>query len=60
MAGTQVSAFAIPLVAVLSLNAGAWEMGLLGAAGSLAILLFGRSAGDVADRYGRSRRSWSR
>lgn len=53
MAGSQVSMFAIPLVAVLVLDAGAWEMGLLGAAGSLAILLFGLSAGVYADRYER-------
>ncbi|MFG3284431.1 MFS transporter [Streptomyces sp. NPDC048111] len=55
MAGSQISMFAIPLVAVLSLDADAWEMGLLGAAGSLAILLFGLSVGVLADRYERRR-----
>lgn len=55
MAGSQVSVFAIPLVAVLTLHVGAWQMGLLGAAGSLAIVFFGLSAGVWADRYERRR-----
>lgn len=53
--GGQVTLFALPLVAVLVLDADAWEMGLLGAAGSLAVLLFGLSIGVWVDR--RDRRS---
>ncbi|GAA1287779.1 MFS transporter [Saccharothrix xinjiangensis] len=51
--GSQVTLFALPLVAVLTLDAGAWEMGLLAAAGSLAVLFFGLSAGVWADQYER-------
>ncbi|NLU71715.1 MFS transporter [Streptomyces sp. HNM0575] len=47
--GSQVTLFALPLVAVLVLDANAWEMGLLGAAGSLAVLLFGPSIGAWVD-----------
>ncbi|MGC4804654.1 MFS transporter [Micromonospora sp. DT233] len=53
LAGAQVTAFALPLVAVLTLDASAWEMGLLSAAGSAAVLVFGLSAGAWADRYER-------
>ncbi|MCH6161604.1 MFS transporter [Streptomyces marispadix] len=53
LVGSQVTLFALPLVAVLVLDASAWEMGLLGAAGSLAVLLFGPSIGAWVDRMDR-------
>ncbi|MFJ9444301.1 MFS transporter [Kitasatospora sp. NPDC101235] len=53
LAGAQVTAFALPLVAVITLDASAWEMGLLSAVGSAAALLFGLSAGAWSDRYER-------
>ncbi|WP_433790759.1 MFS transporter [Actinoplanes sp. CA-252034] len=54
-AGAQLSVFALPLVAALSLQAGAWEMSLLVAAGSAADLVLGLSTGVWADRYERTR-----
>lgn len=53
--GSQITYFATPLIAVLVLDAGSWEMGLLGAAGSAATLLFGLSAGVWADSFERRR-----
>jgi predicted MFS family arabinose efflux permease len=53
MVGSEVTMFALPLVAVFTLDASVWEMGLLSAAGSLAVLLFGLSAGVWADQYER-------
>ncbi|MFF8378533.1 MFS transporter [Streptomyces sp. NPDC015661] len=53
LAGAQVTAFALPLVAVITLDASAWEMGLLSAVGSAAALIFGLSAGALSDRYER-------
>ncbi|MEU7280123.1 MFS transporter [Streptomyces sp. NPDC045431] len=53
LAGSQITLFALPLVAVLTLDAGAWEMGLLTTAGSLSILLFGLSIGVWVDRFER-------
>jgi len=53
--GAQVTLFALPLVAVLSLHATAFDMGLLTAAGSLAVVLFAPSLGVLADRYERRR-----
>ncbi|MCA1217118.1 MFS transporter [Streptomyces sp. 8L] len=50
LVGAQVTYFAMPLVAVLSLHANAFDMGLLNAAGSLAVLLLGPSIGVWADR----------
>jgi predicted MFS family arabinose efflux permease len=55
LAGSQVTLFALPLVAVLLLHATPWQMGVLAAAGSSATLCFGLSAGVVADRYERIR-----
>lgn len=55
LAGTQITTFAIPLIAVLTLHANAWQMSLLGAAGSAATLLFGLFVGVWADRYERKR-----
>lgn len=53
LAGSQITLFALPLVAVLTLDADAWDMGLLGAAGSLAVLLLGPSIGVWVDRTDR-------
>lgn len=55
LVGAQVTLFALPLVAVLSLHATAFDMGLLTAAGSLAVALFAPSLGVLADRYERRR-----
>ncbi|MBA2808637.1 MFS transporter [Streptomyces sp. KM273126] len=55
LAGSQITYFATPLIAVLVLDAGSWEMGLLAAAGSAATLLFGLSAGVWADSFERRR-----
>ncbi|HWK81581.1 MAG TPA: MFS transporter [Thermomicrobiales bacterium] len=48
--GAQLSVVAIPLLAVGSLHASAFEMGLLGATGTLPYLLFGLVAGAWVDR----------
>ena len=53
LAGAQITHFAIPLMAVLLLDADSWDMGLLAAAGSAATLVFGLSAGVLADSYER-------
>src|SRR5215467_11543866 len=53
-AGSQVSEFAIPLVAVLSLRAGAGQMGVLGAAELLPPLVLSLVAGVVVDRFRRA------
>jgi MFS family permease len=53
LVGAQVTFFALPLVAVLSLRANAFDMGLLNACGSLAILVLGPSIGVWADRWKR-------
>jgi len=55
LVGTQVTTFALPLIAVLTLHANAWQMSLLGAASSDATLLFGLSVGAWADHYERKR-----
>ncbi|MGW4499114.1 MFS transporter [Micromonospora sp. NPDC004336] len=53
VAGSQITYFAIPIIAVLSLGADSVQMGILGAAGSAATLVFGLYAGVWADRYER-------
>src|SRR5881392_1149754 len=53
--GDQISLLAIPLLAVLTLDAGPGEMGLLTAVGLAPNLLFALHAGALADRL-RSRR----
>jgi MFS family permease len=53
-AGTQVSEFAIPLTAALTLGAGAAQMGVLGAAELLPPLVLGLPAGIVVDRSRRA------
>jgi MFS family permease len=51
--GTQLSMLALPLLAALSLDAGPGQMGLLTAAGSAPVLLFGLPAGVWVDRMRR-------
>ena len=53
--GDQVGSIALPLTAVLVLNADAWEMGYLGAAALVPNLLFALHAGAFVDRRGRRR-----
>ncbi len=53
--GSQVTFVAIPLLAALTLHAGAWEMGLLAAVEMLPYLLFSLPAGVLADRVARQR-----
>ena len=53
--GTEVSGLAIPLTAVLSLDAGPIGMGILGAAASAPALVFGLLAGTWVDRLRRRR-----
>lgn len=48
--GTQISYLAVPLVAVLALNASAGEVGLLGTLSTAAFLLIGLPAGAWVDR----------
>lgn len=52
-AGTQVTMLAIPLIGVLTLQAGPVAMGFLIASASAANLVFGLSIGAVADRFDR-------
>jgi MFS family permease len=54
--GDQVSALAIPLVAVLTTGAGAAQMGYLTAAGLLPSLLFSMLAGAWVDGFAHKRR----
>lgn len=51
--GAQVSGVALPLLAVVSLHASAFEVGLLGAASTLAFALIGLPAGAWVDRVWR-------
>ncbi|MFC4530455.1 MFS transporter [Sphaerisporangium dianthi] len=51
--GGQVSLVALPLLAVLTLDAGSFEVGLLAALGRAPWLLFGLLAGALADRVRR-------
>jgi MFS family permease len=53
--GDQVTIVALPLVAVLALDATAAQMGLLAAVGALPNLLFSLHAGALVDRRGRRR-----
>jgi MFS family permease len=52
MFGDQISSIALPLVAVLTLRAGAAQMGFLVALVWLPSMLFGLHAGVLADRFG--------
>lgn len=51
--GSSVTLLALPLVAVLTLDASAFQVGLLTAAGSMPILVFGLLAGVWVDRRSR-------
>lgn len=51
--GTQVSAVAVPLLAVLALEASAFEVGLVAASSTLAFALIGLPAGAWLDRIRR-------
>jgi predicted MFS family arabinose efflux permease len=53
-AAEQISLAAVPIVAVLALNAGAGEIGLLSAAQTLPFLLLSLPAGVLADRWSRT------
>lgn len=53
LVGAQVTFFALPLVAILALDADAFGMSLLTAAGSLAVLLLAPSIGVWADQHER-------
>jgi MFS family permease len=53
MLGSQVSVLAIPLIAVLQLNAGPFELGILRAVSFLPTLAFGLVAGAWLDRVPR-------
>lgn len=51
--GGQITALALPTVAILSLNAGPFEMGVLGALNSIAWPILGLFVGVMADRWRR-------
>jgi MFS family permease len=51
--GSQVSLVALPLVAILTLGASAWEVGVLRAAAGLPVLLLGLIVGVWVDRVPR-------
>lgn len=51
--GTQVSGVVVPLLAVLTLDASPFELGLVSAAGTLAFALIGLPAGAWIDRWPR-------
>ncbi len=53
--GSQVTFIAIPLLAALTLDAGAFEMGLMAAVETMPYLLFSLPAGVLADRVSRRR-----
>ncbi|MFF4245051.1 MFS transporter [Streptomyces sp. NPDC001822] len=55
LAGTEVTFMAIGIAAATTLAATPWQMGVLEAAESAAVLLLGLSAGVWADRYERRR-----
>ena len=57
MLGDQIALIALPLVAVLALDAGPGEMGWLATAALLPNLLFSLHAGAWVDRRGRRRRT---
>jgi MFS family permease len=57
LVGDQITLIALPLTAVLVLDAGAAEMGYLTAAGLVPYLLFSLHAGAWVDRRGRRRRT---
>jgi MFS family permease len=54
-AATSIALTTVPLMAITELNFGAMEVAMLAAAGSAAPLLFGLSAGALADRLNKHR-----
>lgn len=48
--GSAVTVLALPLVAILALDASTFEVGLLAAAGSIAFMIFALPAGAIVDR----------
>ncbi|MFE0465279.1 MFS transporter [Kitasatospora sp. NPDC058965] len=54
--GSVFTAIAVPVIAVVALHASAGEIGLVSAASSLPVLLFGLPLGALADRITRPRR----
>jgi MFS family permease len=55
LVGSQVTFLALPLVLVLTLHGSAWEMGLLGAFGTLPALVFALPGGVWVDRFEKRR-----
>jgi MFS family permease len=55
--GTVFTAIAVPVIAIVSFHASAGQVGLVSAAASLPMLLFGLPAGALADRIARPRRT---
>ena len=53
--GSEITLLALPLVAVLTLHAGAFQVGVLGAVGLAPFILVGLPAGVWVDRLGRRR-----
>ena len=53
--GSQITVLALPLVAVVELRAGAFEVGLLSAAQTVAFLLVSLPAGAAVERLGKRR-----
>jgi len=51
--GSQLTALALPLIGAITLGASAWEMGVLTAAGTAPIVVFGLFAGVLVDRLRR-------
>lgn len=51
--GTQISLIAVPIIAVVILDAPPFQLGLLAASGQLPALLFGLFAGEWLDRHRR-------
>jgi MFS family permease len=51
--GSQITVLALPLIAAITLGATAWQMGVLGAAGTAPTLLIGLFAGVWVDRLRR-------
>lgn len=55
LVGSQVTFLALPLVLALTLHGSAWEMGLLGAFGTLPALIFALPGGVWVDRFEKRR-----
>ncbi|MBN9387391.1 MAG: MFS transporter [Chloroflexi bacterium] len=55
LVGSQVTFLALPLVLVLTLHGSAWEVGLLGAFGTLPALVFALPGGVWVDRFEKRR-----